>query len=92
MRLFGGTPPGMPFTGRSAESGPPRHLTADDIDGWMKAASQRNPPRKMDRRTLQDYLKAKNLRRWNRLQRELRWAEKELGKLGLNPEDARWMI
>lgn len=90
MRLFGGTPPGMPYTGPN--QGAPRHLTQDDIDGWMDAASKRNPPRKLDRRSLQEYLKAKNLRKWNRLQRSLRWAEKELGKLGLNPEDARWMV
>lgn len=92
MRLFGGTPPGLPATHPGASQGPPRHLTNDDIDGWMDAASKRNPPRKLDRKTLQSYLKAKNLRRWNRLQRDLRWAEEELGALGLNPEDARWMI
>lgn len=90
MRLFGGTPPGTPYVGAGQPT--QRHLTKDDIDGWMDAASKRKPPRKLDRRTLQEYLKAKNLRRWNRLQRELRWAEKELGKLGLNPEDARWMV
>lgn len=92
MRLFGGTPPGMPHTGPGANQGTPRHLTPEDLDGWLDAASKRKPPRKLDRQSLRNYLQARNPRRWGRLQRELRWAERELGKLGLNPEDTRWMV
>jgi len=69
-----------------------RHLSQDDVEGWLDAASKRNPPRPRDRRSLREYLEARNHRRWRILQRQLRWAEKELLKLGMNPEDTRWII
>jgi len=81
------TPPGAPHA-----SNRQRFLTDKDLDGWLDAASKRNPPRARDRRTLREYLQARNRRKWFRLQRSLRWAEKELSKLGMNPEDVRWII
>jgi len=69
-----------------------RQISQDDLDGWLDAASKRNPPRKRDRNTLRDYLKARNPYKWRMLQKYLRWAEKELLKLGMNPEDTRWII
>jgi hypothetical protein len=69
-----------------------RLLSQDDLDGWLDAASKRNPPAARDRNTLRNYLKAKNRRRWRILQRHLRWAEREMLKLGLNPEDTRWIL
>ena len=85
----GGTPPGMPPT---RGGGPQRHISEDDKAGWLDAASKRTPPRRVDRDSLRQYLNAKSPWRWRQLQRNLRWAEKELGKLGLLPEDARWIL
>jgi hypothetical protein len=93
MRLVGGTPPGMPHTGPNAKTpGEPRFIGDDVIDGWLKAASQRKPPAKRDRATLRNYLHARSPWRWRRLQRDLRWAERQLLRLGMNPEDARWIL
>jgi len=71
---------------------PRRFLTDKDTDGWVEAAHHREPPRKKDRKTLQAYLQRKNAYKWHMLQKYLRWAEKELGKVGMNPEEARWII
>lgn len=69
-----------------------RPLRGDDLDSWLEAASKRKPPRPKDRATLRAYLQRRNAWKFMQLQRLLRWAEKELGKTGLNPEDARWII
>ena len=81
------TPPNAPHASNSQQ-----HLSQDDLDGWLDAASRREPPRKADRNTLRNYLQAKNAYKWRRLQRLLRWAEAEMLKLGLNPEDTRWIL
>jgi hypothetical protein len=86
----GGTPPGMPPT--SSPLGEPRHISEDDKAAWLEAASKRTPPRERDRETLRNYLQARNRLKWYRLQGLLRWYEKEMKKLGLNPEDARWIL
>lgn len=69
-----------------------RPLHRGDVDGWLAAAEQRDPPRKRDRETLRNYLMSKNPRRWKALQRHLRWVESEMLSLGVNPEDARWLL
>ncbi len=69
-----------------------RPLHEGDVDGWLAAAAEREPPRKRDRDTLRNYLMAKNPRRWRALQRHLRWAEDEMLTLGINPEDVRWLL
>lgn len=69
-----------------------RRLSDDDVAGWVEAASQRTPPRKRDRETLRNYLKARSPWKWAALNRYLRWAEKEMERLGLNPEDVRWIL
>ena len=44
------------------------------------------------RKHLQDHIASKNKWRWRRLQRDYRWVEKEMKKLGLNPEEARFLL
>ena len=88
MGVRGGTPPGMSPT----SGGDQRHISQDDKDAWLDAASKRTPPRRIDRDSLRSYLQARNPWRWRSLQRQIRWAENEMLKLGLNPEDARWML
>ena len=46
-------------------------------------------------RTTGDVRKAIQMRnpvRWRRLQRELRWARKQMVKMKLNPDDLRWIL
>lgn len=69
-----------------------RRAQPEEVTDWIEIASKREPPRRRDKASLQNYLKAKNPWRWAALQRDLRWAERELGKLGMNPEDARWIV
>lgn len=85
----GGTPPGTPPV---RGGGPQRHISQNDKDGWLDAASKRTPPRQVDRTSLRNYLHARNPWRWRQLQKHLRWAEDEMLKLGLNPEDTRWIL
>lgn len=65
---------------------------SEEVEDWIAIASRREPPRSRDRETLRNYLKAKNPRRWALLQRQLRWAENQMLKLGMNPEDTRWIL
>lgn len=46
-------------------------------------------------RKLEDVRQAvqkKSPRRWARIQRDYKWAEKQMLKLGLNPEDTRFIL
>ena len=71
----------------------PRALTERDLDSWLEAASQRTPPRDTDRKTLRAWLRGRNKRKYDQLQRLMRWAESELAQgVGLLPEDARWIL
>lgn len=44
------------------------------------------------RKHLQDLMARRNKWRWRRLNRDYKWLEKEMKKLGLNPEDARFLL
>jgi hypothetical protein len=72
----------------------PRSITEDDVDGWFEAARQREekPPYKKDRDTLRAYLEHRNRARWRRLEKDVAWAGQEIQKLGMNPEDVRWLL
>ncbi len=41
---------------------------------------------------IRDFFQARNRWRWNRLQRDYAWLRKEMKKVGLNPEDARYLL
>jgi hypothetical protein len=72
----------------------PRSPQGTEINSWFEAANRREstPPRRTDIDQLQAYLKAKNPVRWRRLQRDFKWAGSTIQKLGMNPEDARWLL
>lgn len=71
----------------------PRALTERDVDSWMEAASQRTPPAEAHKTILRRWLRARNVRKYDRLQRLMRWAEEELAQgKGILPEDARWIL
>lgn len=75
---------------------PPRptpHIpTQDELDGWMQAAEQREPPRFTEITQFRTYLHAKSPRRWRRIQKDYDWMQAQLIKLGVNPEDVRWIL
>ncbi len=41
---------------------------------------------------IRDFFQARNRWRWNRLQRDYAWLRKEMKKVGLNSEDARYLL
>lgn len=67
----------------------PRPMSDEDFDSIMST----KPPR--SQRTTGDIRRAlyeRNPVRWRRLQREIKWARKQMVKMGLNPEDLRWVL
>ena len=74
-----------------AEKGqPPRKPSEADYTSWDQAAEHRPRPRSTEasRRAIM----LDNPVRWNRLQREFKWVQKRMVKMGLNPEEARWIL
>lgn len=69
-----------------------RPARAEEVIDWVEIASKRKPPRPRDKATLREHLKNKSPWRWAQLQRHLQWAEREMLKLGMNPEDVRWLL
>lgn len=67
----------------------PRSMTESEIsatlkEGWTDA------PKSIDK--IRQQIQRDNPVRWARLQREFRWAQKRMRKLGLNPDDVRWIL
>jgi hypothetical protein len=67
-------------------------LTDQDVHNWTEASRNMKPPRKYDVLSLRSYMNAKSRRRWTRLQKDFKWVQKQMVKLGANPEDARWIL
>jgi hypothetical protein len=70
----------------------PRQLTDQDVHNWTAASRNMKPPRAYDVLSLRAYMSAKNRRRWERLQKDFRWVQRQMDRLGANPEDARWIL
>lgn len=68
----------------------PRKLTDEDFDAWEVASNSRMPER--TRENVRALIRQRNPVRWNRMQRDLKWVAKEMEKINLNPEDARYII
>jgi hypothetical protein len=67
---------------------PPRIPTDDEVVGWFKSAETRMRVAMPVRAEL----RSRNRVRWDRMQGDFAWMQKELKKMGLNPEDARWYL
>lgn len=67
---------------------PPRFPTDEEVSAWFRSAESNMRVAMTVRRELQ----SRNKVRWNRLQGDFAWMKKELKKMGLNPEDARWYL
>lgn len=68
---------------------PPRPATDDERLSWFNAARSQKPG---NYDTVRKFLEAKNPYRWARIQSDQHWMEKQLTKLGLDPEDARFYL
>ena len=70
---------------------PPRHLTDADRGAFFDAATEQPPrPRTIEQARLA--IRNRNPVRWRRLQKEYRWMTKQAVKLGISPEEARWLL
>lgn len=72
----------------------PRPLTDQDLAGWdasldVRAEMQLKPRTVEGVRAL---IRHKNPIRWKQFQNNHKWVQKEMKKMGLNPEDARYLL
>ena len=77
----------------SKESNERRDLTEEDRLSWYDAGTSR--PKGPADRTIQDVralVRNRNPVRWRQLQKNFKWVQKEMRKMGLNPEDARYLL
>jgi hypothetical protein len=65
-------------------------LTESDVDSFLKAADERTKPKSIEQ--VREILRRKNPVRMARLQSDSRWLRRQMKKMGLNPEDARWLL
>ena len=75
---------------RSYRGQPQRRLTSDDVDSFVEAATLRKEPRTTAQ--ARAAIRQSNPVRWWRLQGDLKWLRREMKRMGLNPEDARWIL
>lgn len=79
--------------GSQSKSNVRRDLTEDDRLAWYDAASEREKAiRPQTIADVQALVRNRNPIRWRQLQGHYKWLQKEMKRLGLNPEDARYML
>lgn len=72
---------------------PPRRVTDDEVLGWIDISEKREGlPPKIDRDQWLAYLRAKNPVRVRRMTNDFRWAQRMLLKIGVDPEEVRWLL
>lgn len=70
-----------------------RDLTEDDRLAWYDAGSEREKAiRPQTIADVQALVRNRNPVRWRQLQGHYKWLQKEMKRMGLNPEDARYML
>lgn len=71
----------------------PRDLTSEDRAGWANAQDARlKPPKVSTVNDVRRLIRNRNPVRWHQMQRDFKWVQKEMKRIGLNPEDARFML
>lgn len=75
-------------------STPPRQLRDADLVGWNESLSERarRQPKPETWEEVRRAIQMSNPVRWGHLQSELRWLKKKMKKMGLNPDDARYLL
>lgn len=69
----------------------PRDLTDDDLDDWYDAGNARRPSIRTKEQAIAA-IKKTNRYKWYEYKRNYRWVQKQMQRLGLNPEDARYLL
>lgn len=71
-----------------------RPLKDEDYEDFERAGDLRRarpiPPQ--SDQAIRKKLKKANFVRWARLQHDIKWAKRELKKMGRNPDDLRWLL
>lgn len=70
----------------------PRDLTDADYDAWSAAADEGFKPTIRTIQQAQTALRRINPVRWRQVQSDYKWVQKQMKRLGLNPEDARYIL
>jgi hypothetical protein len=71
---------------------PPRTLTDPDFEVWFEAAEDRQRNASKRDKLPAEQVQARNPWRWRRLQKDIRWVQKELKRLGYSPDDWRRIL
>lgn len=71
---------------------PRRRLNERDVAGFMHAADRRPKYKPQRQANLKSFLRLRNPWRWRNLQRDFKWAQKQLEKAGYDPEEIRWLL
>jgi hypothetical protein len=85
--------PGDSVTGKKWPGGKrpvPGPLTDTDRMGWYEAAAHSKPPRSAEQ--IKAELKRRNYWRWRTMRRDFKYFQKRMKKMGLNPDDLRWLL
>jgi hypothetical protein len=69
-----------------------RQLHPDPMDITYEERLARPYWNQFERRDIRDKIRRKNPIRWNRLERDMVWLRRELLNLGLDPDQARWLV
>jgi hypothetical protein len=72
---------------KSPESNRPRIPTDEEYSQWVNSSPEGARPQ-----DIRAYLQHLDSRRWKRIQKDLKWVEKQLKILGMNPEEGRWYL
>lgn len=70
----------------------PRDLTDDDRLQWDTALNQQTRGQQRTHAQVREMLKQRNRLRWWGMQRDFKWLQREMERMGLNPEDARYLL
>lgn len=78
---------------KNIRSSNPRDLTEYDRAGWADAQDAREAavtPRTVN--SAQRLIRQRNPVKYRRLEKDFKWLQKEMVRIGLNPEDARYIL
>lgn len=78
------------FNVSRGESRTPRPINEHEMHSFKEATYE--TPTRRTREALIRYARSANLYRYNRLKKDFKWLQGELESIGVNPEDARFII
>lgn len=73
-------------------SSTPHRLTEEDHVDWSEAAQAGYHPKPQTVEQIREALRRTNPVKWRQVQADLRWVQKHMKRMGLNPEDARYVL